>query len=277
MSAPYMPFYIGDYIRDTLHLTTEQHGAYLLLIFAMFTGGGFLPNDERKLARIARLSNSKWATNRDDLMSFFTVECDVITHKKITEVSKKYNEKLSNLAKNGAKGGRSKSLKTNKQALANAKDLPEQMLYQPEPEPYILDTDVSNRNAREPLGDFETFWKAWPHKVGKPAAVKSYQSAIKRGHSHEQVMEGLRRYIRGKPPDRSWLNPATFLNQERYNDEPASSHNNQTSHTTINPDGSPSAETFGRTIPFPNKQGLGGRAGAALRSLQERAGMDRDW
>jgi hypothetical protein len=28
---------------------------------------------------------------------------------------------------------------------------------------------------------------------------------------------------------------------------------------------------------FPNKQGLGGRAGAALRSLQERAGMDRDW
>ncbi len=28
--------------------------------------------------------------------------------------------------------------------------------------------------------------------------------------------------------------------------------------------------------PFPNKQGLGGRAGAALRSLQERAGMDWD-
>lgn len=30
-------------------------------------------------------------------------------------------------------------------------------------------------------------------------------------------------------------------------------------------------------IPFPNKQGLGGRAGAALRSLQERERMDRGW
>lgn len=30
-------------------------------------------------------------------------------------------------------------------------------------------------------------------------------------------------------------------------------------------------------IPFPNKQGLGGRAGAALRSLQERERLDRGW
>ena len=35
--------------------------------------------------------------------------------------------------------------------------------------------------------------------------------------------------------------------------------------------------TAGQPIPFPNKQGLSGRAGAALRSLQERQGLDRGW
>jgi hypothetical protein len=34
-------------------------------------------------------------------------------------------------------------------------------------------------------------------------------------------MVGLRNYIRDKPPDRSWLNPATFLNQQRFLDAPA--------------------------------------------------------
>lgn len=140
MSAPYMPFYVGDYIKKTQHLTTEQHGAYLLLIFSMFAAGGSLPNDDRKLARIARLSNTKWASNRDDILEFFTVEGDILTHTKVTEVSENYQKKIQKLAQNGAKGGIAKSLKDKRTALANAKDLP----CQPEPEPELYkDTDVS--------------------------------------------------------------------------------------------------------------------------------------
>lgn len=31
----------------------------------------------------------------------------------------------------------------------------------------------------------------------------------------------MQRYIATKPPDRNWCNPATWLNQERWRDEPA--------------------------------------------------------
>lgn len=67
---------------------------------------------------------------------------------------------------------------------------------------------------------FGEFWSAWPHKVGKPAAQRAYKAKIKT-HSFDAIIEGVYRYISSKPADRPWLNPATFLNQERWLDEPA--------------------------------------------------------
>lgn len=66
----------------------------------------------------------------------------------------------------------------------------------------------------------ETFWPEWPHKVGKPAALTSFVRARK-ANSLDAIMAGLRAYIAGKPVDRPWLNPTTFLNQERFHDRPA--------------------------------------------------------
>ena len=87
------------------------------------------------------------------------------------------------------------------------------------------DTNVSSKqNARdkERLEDefHEIFWPAFPNKVGKPKALISFLKARKKD-SLENIMAGLQRYVTGKPPDRAWLNPTTFLNQERWNDQPA--------------------------------------------------------
>jgi hypothetical protein len=68
---------------------------------------------------------------------------------------------------------------------------------------------------------FDEFYDEYPHKVGKPAAQKAYTSAVKRGGKPEEILVGLRRYKLSKPADRPWLNPSTFLNQERWNDQPA--------------------------------------------------------
>ena len=68
------------------------------------------------------------------------------------------------------------------------------------------------------VGRFDEFWEAWPNKVGKPIAAKSY---AKVSGEHEAIMEGLSAYIASKPSDRPWLNPSTFLNQRRWEDLPA--------------------------------------------------------
>jgi hypothetical protein len=78
-AAPFMQLYVADYIGDTLHLTTEQHGAYLLLLMAMWRAGGSLPNDEQKLSRIVGLSPAKWRRISADVLAFFDVADDAIT------------------------------------------------------------------------------------------------------------------------------------------------------------------------------------------------------
>lgn len=66
----------------------------------------------------------------------------------------------------------------------------------------------------------EIFWPSFPNKCGKPKALTAFLKARKKD-SLAAIMAGLQRYIADKPPDRPWLNPTTFLNQERWNDQPA--------------------------------------------------------
>jgi hypothetical protein len=75
MSAPYMQLYVADYLGDTRHLTTEQHGAYLLLLMTMWRSDGVLSDDPAKLARIAGLTVARWNKISDDVLAFFT-PCD---------------------------------------------------------------------------------------------------------------------------------------------------------------------------------------------------------
>lgn len=75
----------------------------------------------------------------------------------------------------------------------------------------------------EPMARLEfdsEFWPRYPHKVGKPAALTAFIAA-RRKASMGAILGGLERYKATIPDGQQWLNPATFLNQERWTDEPA--------------------------------------------------------
>ena len=70
MKRPWMPLYVGDYLGDTGHLTTAQHGAYLLLMMHYWRKGE-LPDCDRQLSKITKLPLKTWCDYRPVLQDFF--------------------------------------------------------------------------------------------------------------------------------------------------------------------------------------------------------------
>lgn len=72
-----------------------------------------------------------------------------------------------------------------------------------------------------PSDAFERFWFLFPNKVGKPVALKAFDKVRRKGGvDWEHFLAGLHRYV-NKTDSRNWLNPSTFLNQERWDEQPA--------------------------------------------------------
>ncbi len=116
MSKAWMPLYIGDYKRDTGHLNTLEHGAYLLLIMHYWETGP-LPNDDVRLAKIAGVSLKQWSSLREVVISFF-LEANakqLLRHKRIDEELIKAETISAKRALAGAKGGFSNRGKTNQE------------------------------------------------------------------------------------------------------------------------------------------------------------------
>lgn len=106
----------------------------------------------------------------------------------------------------------------------------------------IWDTTVSNRDDRadhtslirttkEPSSNrvtdvtpvtstFDEFWKIYPKRVGKGAARLAFAKALKKADAL-RLLEGAEQYAASRiSADKQFtLNPATWLNQERWDDE----------------------------------------------------------
>lgn len=71
---------------------------------------------------------------------------------------------------------------------------------------------------------FDLFWKAYPRKVGKPKAQAAYRSAVaKRKADPAAILAGLARWVAywsEKNQPEYVPHPTTWLNQDRWNDEP---------------------------------------------------------
>lgn len=230
-----MPLFVADYLADTAHLSAAEHGAYLMLIMNYWQREKPLPADDRKLARIARMSDAEWADAKPTLVEFFTVEGEEWRHARIDAELAVAHEKSSK-AKASARASVA-ARKANAERPLNDRSTDAELLgedrigkEEPKPESSSPTTNVrSVEKSTRPATDekFEEFWKAYPHRgeaadPKKPAREK-FDRAVKRGVDPDAVIAATHRFAEierraGRAGTDKCAQAVTWLNQERWRD-----------------------------------------------------------
>jgi uncharacterized protein YdaU (DUF1376 family) len=185
---PAMMLWTDKYLGDTTHLTTVEHGAYLLILMAMWRAGGRLPNDEIRLARTARVSIDRWRKMEASVGAFLMVENGHVTQKRLKREFEKATSRLEKLKAAGHAGGSAKALKYNNTTRSDARKMPEaESKPAPTTENWKLEEEgnlkVSCPKPAKPVRtrkayseEFEAFWSDYPtdNLMSKSEAGKAW-------------------------------------------------------------------------------------------------------
>lgn len=207
---PALQLWTDAYLGDTTHLTTLEHGAYLLLLIAMWrTKEKRLINNDERLARYAKLTNAQWARIRPTIMEFFRCEGDWLTQGRLTDEAnlvRRNSRKQSDRAKL-----RWRKEKTN----GHANAMPEGCrIDAPTPTP----TPISSKDDIPP--SFWEFWKVYPRKKARADAIKAYRAAVKLAEP-EAIISALKEFPFSKeaqfqPYPASWLRDQRWLDEKSH-------------------------------------------------------------
>ena len=115
----WMPLYIADYLSATSRLTTEQHGAYMLLLMDYWKNGA-PPDNDAILAQITKLSPDAWAIARTMLVPFFEVQDGLWLQNRVENEMVKANHNKKANQERGIKGANARWKKNDALSIVGA-------------------------------------------------------------------------------------------------------------------------------------------------------------
>lgn len=186
----WMPLYIGDYLADTQRLTTEQHGAYLLLIMDYWRSGR-PPDNDQVLAQICKLSPDAWCNAKAMLKQYFSIEDGFWVHKRIEAEILDAAQNQNRKHQRAVKGAAARWNKATNDASSNAQAMPMQCPSpSPSPSPLPLPlTKPIKDNYGSPEGVSLEVWQDFvKQRKAKKAAIT--ETAIK-GIQREAKKAGM--------------------------------------------------------------------------------------
>jgi len=191
----FMPIFIGDYLKDTTFLTTEQHGAYILMLFACWQHGS-IPDSDQVIRRITGLDKDAWSESKDVLMAYFKIQDGAIHHSRIDRElisARRKKKSMSTRGKSGAdaRWGNKKNATSN--ATSNGTSINQAMLKQcPSPSPSHKKniTPVTQRD----LEFLERFNKLLNRKFRTMAGKASSQltARLKEGYTVDEILDAAK-------------------------------------------------------------------------------------
>jgi uncharacterized protein YdaU (DUF1376 family) len=180
VNRPWMPLYVGDYLGDTGHLTTTQHGAYLLLMMHYWRKGE-LPDDDRQLSKITKLPLKTWCDYRSTLQDFFH---EGWKHKRIDAELAKMVRVSEKRAIAGQKGGLGSALARMKLENASrsrqvlSREVLPRAIAAPPSSPAVAAADHSHSNSHQSLPGGEIEGETRPADPSSPPTGRREKPAI---------------------------------------------------------------------------------------------------
>ena len=231
--------FLGDYGRDTGHLTMLEHGAYRLMLDAFYATEMPLPEDDGRLFRLLRattkdereavrfVADQFWRTTPEGLVNnramseVNNAKERASTNRKIAQereakraatVSKACNEPLNDSCNDSSTNARSRDSHSQKEESKFKK---------------VRNQTTTARPAAIPVGqklDFERFKAVYPERSGSQPwarAVKAANARSKEGSTFQSMIDGASRYSTycadtGKTGTEFVMQAATFLGPDRH-------------------------------------------------------------
>ena len=200
--------FIGDYQRDTGHLSMIEHGAYALLLDHFYASEKPLPIDTQRLYRLTMAASKEERSAVDYVLEHFWLKTDGgwvnSRAQKETENAKKFSvDQKARINKRWAGKGSG-----NTEIIPD--DIPDEypndtshshshsQTPQPKPQPQPDLDDSAHLKAR-PDGkiDFELFRAVYPKRSGGQRwerAIKAANTRFKQGATFSAMLEGAKRY-----------------------------------------------------------------------------------
>lgn len=218
-NIPFIAFYPAKWLGRTATLSALERGVFITLICEMYERMEPLKLDYKPLSRLCgctpKTLEKALAVLMEDENKIMLIDGRIWNGRVQKEIEKV--QKKSEIFSQNANKRWEKAQQNQSQPYAAA-----------QPQQCYPEEDLDNRKnipPKVPQGgrfdenQFIIFWSEYPHKVGKAAARKAFDKAGKRVE-FQKLIDALIQY-KNKTDDRPWCNPATWLNQERWDDAPA--------------------------------------------------------
>lgn len=246
----WMPLFIGDYLADTSRLSTEQHGAYLLLIMDYWRNGP-PPDDAQVLAQITRMSPDAWSIAQAFIKHFFSIENGVWKHKRIDEELVAAKENKTKAQAKARAAAEARWAKDKNDAPCNAPSTTQAMHEEcpsPSPSPLPLKTKSKSKavgatasrlpadwqpsdddaefcqterpdiNAKATADQFRDYWLAQPGAKGRKLDWSAtWRNWVRNQRSAQPARAGPPPYLTPNEKQKAWADRITGKNR---NDRP---------------------------------------------------------
>ncbi len=215
-------WYFDEWLAGTARLDAAERGVYVTICNLIYSHGG--PIDSEGLASLCGCHGNAFRRIIARLKKLGKIieNGSQIGVKRCGKEIERALIRLEKASENGGKGGRPSNKINGLEKPAGY--FPGKLAgasFNLQPTTYNLQPKETRASRASSNDAFDRWWEGYPEKVGKGAARKAFPKALSKT-SLDQLIAGVERYKATKPVDRSWCNPATWLNQERWLDVHAS-------------------------------------------------------